>query len=59
MLQTRLESLLLLKLLKIDSAEKKYAWKVTRFGALSLKKILNTPLTWNIFKGLTYVRFRV
>ena len=39
-----LELFLLLKLLKINSAEKKNTLeKVTKIGALSLKNILNTP----------------
>ena len=43
--RTPLESFLLLKLIKIKSVEKKYARKVTKIGAFSLKKILNRPLT--------------
>ena len=37
--------LLLLKLLIINFAEKLRLKKVTKIGALSLKKILNAPLT--------------
>ena len=40
-----LESFLLLKLLEINCREKTELEKVTKFGALFLKKILNTPLT--------------
>ena len=43
--RTPLESLLLLKLLKIKPVEKNYARKVTKIGAPSLKKILNRPMT--------------
>ena len=42
---TSLESFLVLKLLKINSAGKKRLEKVTKIGASSLKKILNTLLT--------------
>ena len=44
-LRTPPESFLLLKLLKINSAGKTTLEKVTKCGALSRKKILNTPLT--------------
>ena len=40
-----LVSLLALKLLKINSAEKTTFEKVSKIGPSSLKKILNTPLT--------------
>ena len=40
-----LESFLLLKLFEINCRGKTELEKVTKFGALSLKKILNTPLT--------------
>ena len=40
-----LESFLVLTLLKINSAEKTTLEKLTKIGAPSLKKILNTPLT--------------
>ena len=43
--RTPIESFLLLKLLKITTVKKKYARKVTKVGASSLKKILNRPLT--------------
>ena len=43
--RTPLELCLILKLLKINSAEKTALEKVTKIGAPSLKKILNTPLT--------------
>ena len=32
---------------------------MSKIDAPSLKKFLNTPLTWNIFKRLIYARFRV
>ena len=41
---------LLFKLLKIQSVEKNWAWKVTKIGAPFLKKILNMPLTWEHFQ---------
>ena len=47
------------KLFKFKSAEKNTLEKVTKIGAPSLKKILNTPLTLNIFKRLIYARFGV
>ena len=40
-----LESFLLLKLLKIDSAKKITLKKVSKIGTSSQKKIPNTPLT--------------
>ena len=40
-----LESFLVRKLLKINSAEKNALEKVTKIGASFFKKILNTPLT--------------
>ena len=48
--QTPLESFLLLKLLKIKSVENNYAWKVTKIGSPSLKKVLNRPLIWKHFQ---------
>ena len=43
-LRTPLESFLVLKLLKTNSAGKTALEKVTKFGGPYLKKILNTPL---------------
>ena len=57
--RTPLESFLALKFFKINSARKIRLKKVTKIDAPSLKKILNTPLTRNIFKRLIYARFRV
>ena len=48
-----------LNCLKLTLPEKTTLEKVTKVGALFLKKILNTPLTSKIFKRLIYARFRV
>ena len=48
--RTPLKSFLVFKLLKIKSAEKITLEKVTKFGAPSLKKILNTPLDMKHFE---------
>ena len=57
--RTPLKSFLLLKLLEITLPGKNCGWKSDEIWCPLPEKILNTPLTWNILKGLIYARFRV